>query len=180
MRKNTLPDKNMIVAYWLNAELTNTFACPPLRDVACFVRKDGATPQIDVINLVGATFACEVENFAPPYIKLAPSLVNALENGDIGMLHNVGIKVVLCVQGAAGCVQWSSVPKDKAQDFANWVNQNILQRYSLDGIDIDDEYGTPGTDDQLYSLQSYAGSNLPIPYRPAQVLMLLLFHYPQR
>ena len=28
MRKSTLPDNNVIVAYWLNAELTNTFACP--------------------------------------------------------------------------------------------------------------------------------------------------------
>ena len=51
MRKSTLPDNNVIVAYWLNAELTNTFACPPLRDVACFVQKDGSTPQIDVRSL---------------------------------------------------------------------------------------------------------------------------------
>ena len=94
MRKSTLPDKNVIVAYWLNAELTNTFACPPLRDVACFVQKDSSTPQIDVINLVGATFACGANNFALPYIKLAPSLLNALENGDVGLLLKTGILTI--------------------------------------------------------------------------------------
>lgn len=152
MRKSTLPDKNMIVAYWLNAELTNTFACPPLRDVVCFTQKDGS-PQIDAINLFGASFACGPNNFAPPYIRLAPSLANALQNGDVRLLQKAGIKVVLSVTGATGCVQWSSVPKDNAQDFANWVNQNILQHYGLDGIDIDDEYGTgPTSDDQLVAV----------------------------
>ncbi len=65
MRKSTLPDKNVIVAYWLNAELTNTFACPPLRDVACFTQQKDGSPQINVINLFGASFACGAENFTP-------------------------------------------------------------------------------------------------------------------
>lgn len=50
MRKSTLPDKNVIVAYWLNAELTNTFACPPLRDVACFTQQMAAEPTSSPVS----------------------------------------------------------------------------------------------------------------------------------
>jgi hypothetical protein len=149
--RTALPTQDMIVAYWLNEELTNTFACPPLRNVACFVCKDGS-PQINAINLFGASFACGANNFAPPYIKFSPSLENALKNGDVGLLQQAGIKVILSVTGSKNCVQWSSVPIDKAQDFANWVKQNILDLYKLDGIDIDDEYGEEGSDDQLVAV----------------------------
>lgn len=47
-------------------------------------------------------------------------------------------------------MQWSSVPVANATALANWLNQKVLQKYGLDGIDVDDEYGSfPTSDAQL-------------------------------
>lgn len=100
MRTTTLPTQNMIVAYWLNSELTNTFACPPLRDVLAFTRQDGSS-LVNVVNLVGASFCCGPDNFRPPYVFFEPSLLNTLENGDIKLLQQAGVKVVLTILVAA-------------------------------------------------------------------------------
>ena len=68
------------------------------------------------------------------------------------MLQQAGIKVVLTVMGDSGCVQWSSVPEAHAVELANWLNKEVLQEYGLDGIDIDDEYGIHGSDEQLIAV----------------------------
>lgn len=151
MRTTTLPTQNMIVAYWLNSELTNTFACPPLRNVLAFTRQDG-TPLVNVVNLVGASFCRSRDNFQPPYVSFAPSLLNMLRSGDITRVHQAGVKVVLTIMGASDCVQWSSVPQDKAEALATWLNREVLQKYSLDGIDVDDEYGVSGSNEQLVAV----------------------------
>ncbi len=153
-RTTDLPKEKMLAVYWLNYELTNTFACPSPRNILCFKLKDG-TPQVNVVNLVGASFNGTPDNFDPPYFQFEPSLLNVLNNADVQALQAAGIKVVLTVMGNGrepNGIGWSSIPENKNKDFSEWVNKTILSKngYGLDGIDIDDEYAkAPGSNNQL-------------------------------
>lgn len=163
MSEPNLPANKMLVAYWLNAETTNTFACPTARNIPCYTLKSGGS-QINVVNLVGASFAGTSGNFQSPYFSYSPSLLNVLENGDVGALQSAGIKVVLTVQGngATNGNGWSCLPESANQDFANWVQSDVIEKYGLDGIDIDDEFShCTDVPQQLVNTVAWMRSTMP-------------------
>lgn len=160
MSTPSLPAAPLLSAYWLNSETTNTYPCPTLRNVLCYTRHDGS-PQIGVVYLVGASFAGSPESFQPPYLDFSTSLRNALENGDVGLLRNAGIRVLLCVQGSTG-MGWGSLSDAQSQAFASWIQAEVVQKYGLDGIDIDDEFSdAPRTSQQLVNTVAWLRHALP-------------------
>ncbi len=156
----SLPAAPLLSAYWLNSEVTNTYPCPTLRNILCYTRADGS-PQIGVVYLVGASFAGSPESFQPPYLNFSTSLRNALENGDVGLLRNAGIRVLLCIQGSTG-MGWGSLSDAQSQAFATWIRTEVIQEYGLDGIDIDDEFSdAPRTSQQLVNTVAWLRNALP-------------------
>lgn len=146
------PRKPLLVAYWLSKEVTQTFACPPLKDIADFQLKDGS-PQVAVVPLFAAGFQGTPQDFKPPYLGINSSTLQALQGGEAAALQRRGIKVVLSVTGDGNVpngIGWSSIPVEQNAPFARWVRTEVLEKYGLDGIDIDDEFSqAPGQPGQL-------------------------------
>lgn len=115
----------------------------PLLDMLDQTRSDGS-PQVSVAILSSATFLGIPETFAPPYLELGEGLSAVLtpHAGDIHdpvrQLQARGVKVLLGVV-CARSMGWDHVSAAQNGDFAQWVRTEILEKYSLDGIDIDDE-----------------------------------------
>jgi hypothetical protein len=161
MAPTSLPPAPLLSAYWLNSELTNTYPAPTPRNVLCYTRHDGS-PQIGVVYLVGASFAGSPGSFQAPYLSFAPSLRNVLENGDVGLLRNAGVRVLLCIQGSSG-MGWGSLSDAQSQAFAAWLQTDVIQKYGLDGFDIDDEFSddVPRSSQQLVNTVAWLRSTLP-------------------
>lgn len=139
-----LPKEKLLVAYWLHCELPSSggFACPPLREIADYKLKDD-NPQINVVTLFSGTFNGTSDKFEPPYIAWDSSIEKVLTNGDVHYLQSQGIKVILSVVGNNSLpngIGWSCIPEEKNDAFAQWVKSEIIDKYNLDGIDIDDEF----------------------------------------
>lgn len=155
MDKSALPTTKMVSAYWLPDVGIGPATGPPpvlpgkqtvvvpLTDILNYTRPDGS-PQINVINLMGATFTKNM-NFDPPYLDFAPNLQTVLNDADYKQLQARGIKVVLTILGNGG-LGWSSIPQAKIQPFVDYLNQTFIAGgYLLDGIDIDNEYAQFGS-----------------------------------
>lgn len=138
MEQFNLPKEKLLMAYWLKDELPkpNKFACPPLRDIADYPLRNGA-PQ--VVALFAATLNGSPSHFEPPYITWEPSIQRVLSNGDVAYLQSRGIQVALSVTGN-GSLGWSNIPESQNAAFAQWVRDNLIDKYHLDGIDVDDEF----------------------------------------
>lgn len=154
MSASTLPTTKMVSAYWLpEVGIGPAYPPPPvlpdmqtvvvpLTDILKFTRPDGS-PQINVVNLMGATFT-QSTDFNPPYLDFAPNLLSLLENGEYKSLQKAGIKIVLTILGNNG-YGWSSIPPAKIQPFVNYLNETFIHAgYHLDGIDVDNEYAILG------------------------------------
>lgn len=150
--KKSLP-KNLVNAYWL-PEVGIGPAQPgpgimpgkqtvhvPLSDLLNYKNPDGS-PQINVINLFGATFTDPSDFSEGKYIDLNPILMQELNSGIVPKLQAFGINVVLTIVGAGGTsVGWSTIPENEIQGFVKFLNDKVLHSgMNLDGIDIDDEY----------------------------------------
>jgi hypothetical protein len=164
MNESTLPAAPLLSAYWLNSELTNTFPCPTLRNIPCYTKANGSA-QIGVVYLVGAAFLGSPSDFTAPYLTFAPSLLNMLENGNVGLLQSAGIKVLLSIQGSnsnGNTMGWSTLTATQSQAFASWLQTDVVEKYGLDGVDIDDEYsGAPPSAQQLVNTVAWIRNALP-------------------
>lgn len=127
----------ILVAYWLDKEITNTFPCPPLRAMGDLKNGSTGKPQISVVCIMCASFLGTQQNFTAPYIGISPSTQQAFDNGDVKYLQQQGIKVVLTVM-SNDSIGWSSVPASENAAFASWT-KTFIDQYGLDGIDVDDE-----------------------------------------
>lgn len=123
-----------------------------LRDIANVTLPDG-TPAVNFVCLFGGNYAADVRpylranNDDPPTKKpLDASIQKVLDDGSAAYLQSKGIKVLLTVLNGHHPVGWSQfTSQSAAEDFASYLQSEIVDKYSLDGIDIDDEYssGTP-------------------------------------
>ena len=156
-----LPTERFLSLYWIPSvgigkPKQNVHV--PLTDVLNYTLADG-TPQASLVYLFAGTLTDDTK-FSKPYINIKDDILSELvaqpghSISNVKKLQNAGIKVVLSVLGSNN-TGWSTIPSDKQADFAAWVQSDIIEKYSLDGIDIDDEGGPPQVPQQFVDTVAY-------------------------
>ena len=122
------------------------------QDIGCYLLPSG-TPAVDVVCLFAGNYATNTipmlranNNDPPTQNPFNPNIQNVLSAGLVQTLQAKGITVLLTIMNAHTDTGWSEFPDQAtAQKFVDYLNQDVITRYGLDGIDIDDEYsnGTP-------------------------------------
>lgn len=110
-----------------------------LSNTACFVRADTGKPLFDMVSIFAANINGDEPN--KPVIYFNPQ-VNALLNqtNDVAKLQGQGIKVLLTLLGNHQNAGWACMTDQHAIElFADDIVKTV-NKYKLDGIDIDDEY----------------------------------------
>lgn len=141
-----LPSERFLAIYWIpfvgiGNPIQKVYL--PLTDILNYKLSNGS-PQASLVYLFAAKLTGSVDNFVPPYIDIDDVLLKEMTpqrgetKSNVQKLQDAGIKVVLSVLGNTN-MGWSNIPSGKQSDFAAWVKSNIIDKYSLDGIDIDDE-----------------------------------------
>lgn len=132
---------NFLTTVYINP---GSVAC--FRDIANWRRADG-TAAIRYVCIFAANYASSVspflraENNQPPTEQpFNPNIQAVLDSGAIGYLQSQGIRVLLTITNGWSDVGWSEFrTEESAQEFVDYLS-GIVERYGLDGIDIDDEY----------------------------------------
>ncbi|KAB8033131.1 glycosyl hydrolase family 18 protein [Fluviispira multicolorata] len=111
-----------------------------LANVGCYVRSDNLTPFINITSIFAANINGDNPN--KPEIYFNPQVINLLNNNyeQISNLQKKGIKVLITLLGNHQNSGWSCMTNlnDKIKFAKNIVN--MVNKYKLDGVDIDDEY----------------------------------------
>lgn len=110
----------------------------PIRDAGCFITENGK-PLFDIAVIFAANINYDGEK---AILHFNPQVNDLLENNihQVRELQAKGIKVVLDVLGNHQNAGWSCFANvQQARAFAE-VLKNAVDKYELDGIDIDDEY----------------------------------------
>lgn len=139
--------KNYMTVAYINPKDSNQF-----KDIACYVLADGS-PAIDVVCIFGANYASNqlpylrANNNDPPTDKpFNDNIQKVLDDGSVKALQDKGITVLLTITNGWSQVGWSEFQSEAdASAFAQYLKTDVVDKYGLDGIDIDDEYsnGTP-------------------------------------
>jgi len=119
------------------------------RDLARYRLADGC-PAISVAIIFAGNYAADerpylrANNNDPPTTKpFNDNIQQVLDDGSVKYLQTRGIKVLLSITNGHQPVGWSQFTSGRqARDFARYLKENVVARYGLDGIDIDDEYST--------------------------------------
>ena len=111
-----------------------------LSNVGCFVRSDNAKPFIQMTSIFAANINGDDPN--KPEIYFNPQVSNLLNSDyqQISELQKKGIKVLITLLGNHQNAGWSCISKQN--DRMNFAKEivNMVNKYKLDGVDIDDEY----------------------------------------
>ena len=108
---------------------------------------DGS-PAIDVVCIFAGNYCTNefpylrANNNDPPTTdEFSGNIQKILEDGSVKFLQDKGITVLLTILNGHSSVGWSEFTSEiVATDFVNYLKTNIVDKYGLDGIDIDDEY----------------------------------------
>jgi hypothetical protein len=142
-KMSALPSQGLLASYWIpqvgiGSGGQTDYVAVPLTDVLNYVLP-GGPPQTQVVFLAFATFISS----AAPYVDIPDAIVQqmTLQPGqsqtNVQQLQAAGIKVLLSFVGSQG-YGWDGI--SDANDFAQWVQTNVIEEYGLDGIDIDNEF----------------------------------------
>lgn len=116
-------------------------------NVGSYTLADGS-PAVDVVCI----FAGNYSSNKLPYLRannndpltmneFNPNIQKVLEDGSVKALQDKGITVLLTILNGQSLVGWSEFTSEsEATDFVNYLRTDIVDKYGLDGIDIDDEY----------------------------------------
>ena len=112
-------------------------------------RLAGGCRAISVAIIFAGNYAADerpylrANNNDPPTTKpFNDNIQRVLDDGSVKYLQARGIKVLLSVTNGQQPVGWSQFTSRRdALDFARYL-KNVVARYGLNGIDIDDEYST--------------------------------------
>lgn len=141
-----LPTEKFLALYWIpyvgiGDPLQKVYV--PLTDVLNY-RLSNGNPQASLVYLFAGTLNGDPSSFSAPYIDIKEDLLKEMvpqggeSKSNVAKLQEAGVKVVLSVLGSDG-IGWSNISSGQQADFAAWVEKEILDKYGLDGIDIDDE-----------------------------------------
>ena len=119
------------------------------KDVGNYTLADGS-PAIDVVCIFAGNYASadlpylRAQNNQPPTQKpFNDNIQTALDDGSVQYLQSKGITVLMTILNGHAQVGWSEftvTEPQAAQDFAQYLKTEVVDKYGLDGIDIDDEY----------------------------------------
>ena len=143
---DTYEKKGTAVAY-INPNNSTQF-----RNIGNYTLPDGM-PVIDVVCLFAGNYCTNdipclrAGNNQPPTTKpFNSNIQEVLSDGSLRCLQEKGIVVLLTVLNGHTQVGWSQFTSEAiAQSFVNYLKSDVVEKYGLDGIDIDDEYSA-GTD----------------------------------
>lgn len=126
------------------------------------------TPSVDVVCLFAGNYATPT----PPMLRannndpvtcdpLNANVQSAIERAAV--LQDRGITVLLSVMGAHSATGWSQfTDQATAQAFVDYLKSDVVDRYGLDGIDIDDEYSNgPANDTSLAMVTTLMRETMP-------------------
>lgn len=141
----------------VNSELLSNAAC-------YYLEEDCVNTLFDIAIIFAANINGSPEK---PELYLNENVMKILNDAEnqIRPLQGRGIYVLLSIVGnhqTAGISNFQS--EEKAMNFANQV-KNIVEKYGLDGVDLDDEYtdyrGAPARDDSVRWLISCLRNIMP-------------------
>lgn len=130
-----------------------------VRDIALYTLANGQ-PAINVVCLFAANYASS----ELPYLRannnnpattspFNTNIQQALTDGSVQYLQQHGLKVLLTVTNGWSPVGWSEFTSETdAMNFAQYLKDEVVDRYGLDGIDIDDEYSSGTANDTSLSM----------------------------
>lgn len=101
---------------------------------------------------IGILFAANINGtYDQPELYLNETVTAALESGVVSQLQSQGIKVTLSILGNHQEAGISTLTGEGPQLFAQQL-ADVVTKYSLDGIDFDDEYCTGTTNPSSFPL----------------------------
>lgn len=139
------------------------------QDIGCYVLP-GGTPAIDVVCIFAGNYATNTlpmlranNNNPPTDQPFNQNIQDVLSAGLVQDLQNKGIIVLLTIMGAHTQTGWSQFTDEcTAQAFADYLAQDVVTPYGLDGIDIDDEYSNgPPNDTSLPMVTTLMRQTMP-------------------
>lgn len=141
-----MTDNGLMTAY-INPQSSQQF-----QNVAGYTLADGS-PAINVVCIFAGNYAAadlpylRANNNDPPTTDpFNDNIQQVLDDGSVQYLQDKGLKVLLTVTNGWQSVGWSEFTSETAaMEFAQYLKTEVVEKYGLDGIDIDDEYsaGTP-------------------------------------
>jgi hypothetical protein len=110
-----------------------------LSNVGCYTLEKNKTKFFDIATIFAANISGDDPN--DPQIFFNPQVSHLLnETQQVKDLQSKGIKVLLTLLGNHQKAGWSGISQpNAAKGFADRL-ADMVQKYGLDGIDIDDEY----------------------------------------
>ncbi len=150
---SNLPSQSLLASYWLpdvgiGSQSHMDHVHVPLTDILNYTLPNGQ-PQTNIVFLANASFTSN----SAPYIDIPDEIIQqmTLQPGqsqtNVQQLQAAGIKVLLTLIGKSGH-GWDSI-SDPA-DFAQSIQTNVIEKYGLDGIDIDHEFSGVSPDPQNF------------------------------
>ncbi len=139
--QNPIRDNGLTTVY-INPQSSQQF-----RNIAGYTLADDS-PVIDVVCIFAGNYAAAEKpylragNNQPPTTKpFNNNIQQILDDGSVKYLQDKGITVLLTILNGHQSVGWSEFTSESdAMDFALYLKTDVLDKYRLDGIDIDDEY----------------------------------------
>jgi len=119
-----------------------------ISNLGCYVYQDSQKPYFNMTSIFAANINGSDVN--KPVIFFNPEIYQVVDSGLVEEFHQKGMKVLITLLGNHENAGWSCMTDEKAaKEFASKVSA-MVNKYNLDGVDIDDEYSACASND--YSL----------------------------
>jgi len=140
---------------------TSPLSSQQFRAIADYTLADGS-PAINVVCIFAGNYAASTppylraNNNKPPTSKpFNDNIQQVLDDGSVQYLQSKGIIVLLSILNGHQSVGWSQfTSQSEVTDFVQYLKKDVVDKYGLDGIDIDDEYSLGKPNDTSLSMVS--------------------------